>query len=47
MVLTFGTDWNISGDGLTLHILGKACDTLKATPNASVDATFACGSVIF
>jgi hypothetical protein len=47
MVLTFGTDWNISGDGLTLHILGKACDTLKATPNATVDATFACGTVIF
>lgn len=46
-VLTFGTDWNISGDGLTLHILGRACDTLKATPNATVDATFACGTVIF
>jgi len=46
-VLTFGSDWNISGDGLTLHILGKACDTLKATPNATVDATFACGTVIF
>jgi hypothetical protein len=47
VVLTFGTDWNISGDGLTLHILGKACDTLKTTMGATVDATFACGTVIF
>jgi hypothetical protein len=47
VVLTYGTDWNISGDGLTLHILGKSCDTLKNTMGATVDATFACGTVIF
>jgi hypothetical protein len=47
VVLNFGTDWNIDADGKTLHILGKACDTLKSTPNATVDATFACGAIIF
>lgn len=47
VVLNFGTDWNIGADGKTLHILGKACDTLKGTPNATVDATFACGAIIF
>ena len=47
MVLTFGTDWTIDPDGVTLHILGGACNTLKNTTNATVDATFACGAVIF
>lgn len=47
MVLTFGTDWTIDPDGVTLHILGGACNTLKNTTNATIDATFACGSVIF
>jgi hypothetical protein len=45
--LTFGTDWMVSADGNTLHILGSACDTLKSTPNASVDAEFSCGAIIF
>ena len=27
--LTFGTDWNLDKDGVTIHLLGKACDTLK------------------
>ena len=47
MLLTYGTDWNIGADGQTLHILGNACNTLKNTQNATVDATFACGAIIF
>lgn len=44
--LTFGTDWTLDPDGMTIHILGTACDTLKSTPNAMVDAAFPCGAVI-
>lgn len=46
-MLTYGTDWNVDNDGVTLHILGNACTTLKATSNSTVDAVFACGTVIF
>lgn len=46
-LLTYGTDWNVDADGETLHILGGACNTLKATKDPVVDATFSCGSVIY
>jgi len=46
-VLTYGTDWNVDADGVTLHLLGAACNTLKTANNPTVDATFDCGSVIF
>ncbi|MEO6773684.1 MAG: vWA domain-containing protein [Kofleriaceae bacterium] len=45
--LTYGTDWTLDPNGMIIHIVGSACDTLKNTPNAMVDATFPCGSVIF
>jgi hypothetical protein len=45
-VLTYGSDWTLDPDGTTIHIMGAACDTLKNTPNAVVDAAFPCGSVI-
>ena len=45
--LTYGTDWTLDANGMTIHILGTACTTLKNTPNAVVDASFPCGSVIF
>jgi von Willebrand factor type A domain len=45
--LTYGTDWTLDPNGMTIHIIGAACTTLKSTPNAMVDATFPCGSVIF
>lgn len=45
--LTFGTDWTLDPDGMTIHIIGGACTTLKSRPSAIVDATFPCGSVIF
>lgn len=45
--LTYGTDWNVDQDGVTLHLLGAACDTLKTSSNPTVDATFSCNSVIF
>ena len=44
--LTFGTDWNLDKDGVTIHLLGKACDSLKMAANPKVDAVFACGAVI-
>ena len=45
--LVFGTDWTLDPNGMVIHIIGSACTTLKNTPNAVVDATFPCGSVIF
>jgi hypothetical protein len=45
--LTFETDWNVDPDGRTLHILGAACEMLKNSPNATVDAEFSCGAIIF
>lgn len=45
--LTYGTDWTIDPDGVTIHLIGNACTTLKASPNPMVDATFSCGAVIF
>ena len=45
--LIFGTDWTLDPNGMVIHIVGNACTTLKNTPNAVVDATFPCGSVIF
>jgi hypothetical protein len=46
MNLTYGTDWTLDADGLTIHLLGPACDKLKQSANPMVDATFACGAVI-
>ena len=45
--LTYGTDWTVAADGVTLQILGAACDTLKASATTTVAASFPCGSVIF
>ena len=44
--LTFGTDWTLDADHITLHILGNACTMLKALTNPVVDAEFPCGTVI-
>lgn len=45
--LTFGTDWTMDNDRVTVHIIGAACDRLKTSMNPTVDASFACGAVIF
>ena len=45
--LVYNTDWTLDPDGLTVHLKGAACDTLKASANPTVDATFPCGAVIF
>jgi hypothetical protein len=47
MPLTYGTDWTVDNDGVTLHLLGTACDTLKSSTNPMVNATFSCGAIIF
>jgi hypothetical protein len=45
-VLTFGTDWRLDNDNITIHILGAACTMLKGLANPVVDAAFPCGTVI-
>ncbi len=45
--LTYGTDWSVASDGITLHLLGGACDTLKMSAHPKISATFSCGAVIF
>ena len=47
MTLMYGTDWVVDPNGMVIHLLGNACDTLKNSMNPSVDATFPCGAVIF
>lgn len=45
--LTFGTDWTLDNDHITLRLIGQACETLKNTENARIDASFPCGTVTF
>lgn len=45
--LTYGADWNLDPDGITIHLLGNACTMLKNATAPTVDATFPCGTVIF
>ncbi len=45
-MLTYMTDWSLDANGMTIHILGSACTTLKSTPGAVIDATFPCGSIL-
>jgi hypothetical protein len=40
--LTYGSDWSIDPDKITLHILGNACLVLKAAMNPTIDASFPC-----
>lgn len=47
MTLNYGTDWTLDPNGLVIHLLGNACTMLKSSQNPVVDATFACGAVIF
>jgi hypothetical protein len=47
VTLTYGTDWTLDADGITIHLLGAACNKLKTEANPSVDAAFTCGAVIF
>ncbi|MBA3457383.1 MAG: VWA domain-containing protein [Deltaproteobacteria bacterium] len=46
VTLTYGTDWVLVG-GNVIRVQGAACNTLKASANPVVQATFPCGSVIF
>jgi hypothetical protein len=47
MNLTYGTDWTLDPDGIHIHLVGNACNTLKTSANPMVDAGFSCGAVIF
>jgi hypothetical protein len=44
--LSYPADWTLDNDGITIHILGNACDRLKASANPVVDAAFPCGTII-
>jgi len=46
MNLTYGTDWTLDANGMTIHVLGAACTSLESTPNPTIDASFPCGAVI-
>jgi hypothetical protein len=46
MNLTYGTDWTLDPNGMTIHVLGAACTSLESTPNPVIDASFPCGAVI-
>jgi hypothetical protein len=42
--LTYSTDWTLDADGVTLHVLGAACTTLKTSVTPTLDAMFACAA---
>lgn len=44
--LRFGTEWTLDADGITLHLLGDACDALARSPDAAIEAGFGCSTVI-
>ena len=46
MTLVYGTDWTVDPNGMTIHLLGAACDALKNSSNPTVDASFPCGVVV-
>ena len=46
VTLMYGTDWVLVG-GNVIRVQGAACNSLKASANPTVQATFPCGAVIF
>jgi hypothetical protein len=44
--LKYPDEWTLDNDGITIHILGNACNMLKAATNPVVDAAFPCGTII-
>jgi hypothetical protein len=46
VVLTYGTDWTVDPNGMVIHLMGSACNTLKTSANPTVDASFPCGVIV-
>ena len=46
MTLTYGTDWMLGANGMSIQLLGTACTTLESSTNPQIDASFPCGAVI-
>jgi uncharacterized protein YegL len=46
MTLTYGTDWMLGANGMSIQLLGTACTTLENSANPQIDASFPCGAVI-
>ncbi len=44
--ITYGTDWTVLPDGMTLELLGSACTTFKSATDPTVTASFTCATVI-
>jgi hypothetical protein len=45
VTLTYGVDW-ILVDGMTIRLIGAACDELTSSADPTVDASFPCGAVV-
>ena len=45
-VLQYGTDWTVDPNGMVIHLMGAACNTLKTSANPTVDASFPCGVIV-
>jgi von Willebrand factor type A domain len=45
VTLVYGTDW-ILKDGMTIELIGAACDELKNSSTPVIDASFPCGVIV-
>ncbi len=46
VTLTYGTDWMLGPNGMTIQLLGTACTNLEMATNQVINASFPCGAVI-
>jgi hypothetical protein len=46
VTLTYGTDWMLGPNGMTIQLLGTACTNLEMATNPVINASFPCGAVI-
>jgi hypothetical protein len=46
VVLQYGTDWTVDPNGMVIHLMGAACNTLKTSANPTLDASFPCGVIV-
>ena len=46
VTLQYGTDWTVDPNGMVIHLMGAACNTLKTSSNPTVDASFPCGVIV-
>jgi hypothetical protein len=44
--LTYGTEWTVENDNITLRLLGAVCERVKNSADAVISARFPCGLII-